>query len=197
MSKSRAPKPAIEKAQQKVAALEVELRRSAAEVLQDGDYESGRRIAAIAERLSHLAGAPPREDTSSPGQAARRPLAIPGDTSFVRSGDMIFRLGKQRKGNGTYRHRVPISVVDAVAGRAEQWTRAHALMSAEDFTQAASVGGTIPPQYQVYGAMKWLEQLGILRRHGRRGYSVPDPKAARNVMQSALDELPTVSEEEV
>lgn len=176
--------------------LELNLRKMAAETLESGDYDAGRRIASIAERLSHLAGTFHKMENSKLGLEPKVRQQIPGRTPFVRSGDMIIRLGKQRKGNGTYRHRVPLSIVHAVAGRAESWSRTEALMSAEDFTEAASNGGAVPPQYQVYGAMKWLEQLGILRRHGRRGYSAPDPGKVRDLLESGLGTLPTVSEEE-
>ena len=210
----------MERAVELVRATELEVRAIATASLQRGDYADGVGVAALAERLGALAaggadgkgdeppplyvrgeshtasGQPILAEVESPARVRRATRSNKTTASFARQGDALVRVGKRRGGKGDYRHRIPLSIAERLAMYAGGWQRTGRLLTSEDFQAHAASDGEAVPIYQVYGVLKWFTALGVLRRHGRRGYSVTDPEKVVAAVRRARAKLPRMQEDE-
>jgi hypothetical protein len=92
---------------------------------------------------------------------------------FQRDGDKLVKIGWSKSAKSPYEHRAPIRVakallkaIIAVQGKTRVFT-VDALLPLAD-----PLDGTEIPGYQVYLTLAWLRKEGIVRQHGREGYSL-------------------------
>jgi hypothetical protein len=93
--------------------------------------------------------------------------------TFLRHGDSLVKIGWSKKEKREYEHkashRVVEVLVDAVASRFKNGK----LFTAEDvFPLREPSDSSEIPGYQAYVALAWLRHCGLLKKHGRKGYSV-------------------------
>lgn len=95
---------------------------------------------------------------------------------FLRDGNDLLKIGKAGEGNSPYEHRTSRETLKAIVERilaaapgADDRFAAKDLMNIQGHKDGKSI-----PSYQIYMTLGWLTEAGIIRRHGRRGYSMPD-----------------------
>jgi hypothetical protein len=103
----------------------------------------------------------------------------------------LLKIGWSKSSASEYEHRVPKAAVDRVlATLAEAAARKDLVRVDERLKALEQSGGEPIPTYQVYVALAWLRKEGLIRQHGRKGYSLARPLSARDVEQrwNALEE---------
>jgi hypothetical protein len=195
-----------------VAALieaESRLRETAAKVAGAGDYDNLVVITRWAKVLQSLAAEAAGGATdqavigSSPsGQVASRTAphsrasrsdsrkTIPGVPVYSRDSDMLVKTARSRKSRNDYEHRAPADVVFTVAECLSAWRPNKKLLTGDQLldSYAKRKGSVI--SYQVYASLGWFAQMGLVKRHGRSGYSVPRPTTIVEEVQKAWTALP-------
>ena len=167
---------------------ESELHDLLQQALEAGDYRAVSRIAetadAIATALADIQRVPPRaapvtSATPTTVASASRPAdggtAAPNQTRrayprFERDGDKLIKVGWSKKDRREYEHRAPKeAVVTTVSRMAEQ---AGSLFTMEDVLPVKIDDGSDAPTYQVYLALAWFRDLGLVQKKGKDGYTI-------------------------
>jgi hypothetical protein len=170
------------------------LREVAAATASAGDYDRLAVIARWAKALQSLTAevaAGDGEPTQGPlsdvnFKAASRSLPaldtskeasclLPNGPVYYRDTDFLIKRARGRTSGADYQHRAPREVVSGVAECLSEWRPAKKLLSGEQILKSYADKRDSAVSYQIYAALGWLTQLGLVRRHGRSGYSVPSP----------------------
>lgn len=175
---------------------EKRLRDAAARAAAIGDYDNLTLITHWAKKLNALRAeanglangdvrpeAPPRRRSASAGvdrlgsrsSGTRATKAVRRAPIFTRDSDFLVKSARSRKSRGNYEHRAPAEVLFVVADCLSEWRSTKKLLVADQLLDAYAKRKGTPIPYQVYVALGWLVQIGLVRRHGRSGYSVPSP----------------------
>lgn len=174
------------------------LREAAAQAAASGDYDALAVITRWAKTLQSLAS-----ETNGPTSVSRAPtvgaVAKPpraaqsgpsaGTPLFSRDADMLVKTARSRRSNNEYEHRATGDVVATVAECLSDWRPSRKLMTGEQLLEAYSKKRGEVVSYQIYAALGWFGQLGLVRRHGRSGYSVPSPNTIVGDVQEAWNAL--------
>jgi hypothetical protein len=171
---------------------EVTLRSLIGDAAKAADYDAVRRLSLAAEQLINLgeelsarATASVARHTETPRQAARAlRVGRPRDSRrtsgefprYERHNASLWRVAWSKKSRQEYVHKVPRASYDLiVATLAELANDATALLTAEQVVShlAERDGGPVP-SYQVYVTIGFLIAEGLIEKHGREGYHVPD-----------------------
>lgn len=192
-----------------VAALgdaEVCLRQSAAEAAEAGNYDAlevlTRWAKAIQALVADVVETPGRagSKTDRPVQRERAPrsgrtgptngvrVASSGPT-YSRDSDTLVKTARSRKSRNNYEHRATADVVFTVAECVSVWRPNQTLLTGDQLLDSYTKKKGSVISYQVYAALGWFTQLGLVRRHGRSGYSVPQPHTVVSDVQKAWDSL--------
>lgn len=124
-------------------------------------------------RKAPRASAPPAPRKRKSRPQARVRSSKSGYPKFRRTDDTLVKVGWSKKAKKEYEHRAPRTAVEAVmksvatAGDREKVFTVDALIPVHDPKDRTEV-----PTYQVYLAIAWLRTEGVLRQHGREGYSL-------------------------
>jgi hypothetical protein len=187
-----------------VAALldaEGRLREAAARAAADGEYDALTVITRWAKTIQSLASeanasgsvTPPSstagETKVPPVRRDNRGKVVAGTPGFSRDGDMLVKTARSRKSKNEYEHRAPADVVTTVAECLSDWRPSKKLLTGDQLLEAYSKKKGSVISYQVYAALGWFGQIGLVRRHGRSGYSVPKPNTIVGDVQQAWDSL--------
>lgn len=157
-------------------------------------------LAAIADALARLSrGGLTGEATNALNTApqARRLPAAPSTTAralakgksiarnkpakrdyprFERDGDKLIKVGWSKKSREEYEHRAPRAAVLAFAEHVGANTVKGKTFVIEELLPVHDAAGEELPGYQVYLALAWLRQVGVVEKKGRDGYlRVVDP----------------------
>lgn len=172
---------------------ESRLRRIATEALKRGDYAMVRWISGVAQSVADSArsvappesasgvwsshGEPPlveraAEQTSSPSDAVH-----PGDREasypqFFREGKYLVKVGFSRSDRQTYEHRCPRVVLDDLVSLLCEIGASGAKFLTEDLVPPSESRLKDVPVYQTYLCLAFLIRRGLVRKHGRSGYTV-------------------------
>lgn len=91
---------------------------------------------------------------------------------YSRKDNALVKTALSSDGVSTYEHRVGKVVLDAILQRmAMRLHSKRSLLTAESLSDMACKDGHCIPSYQIYLVLGWLKREGILRQHGRKGYS--------------------------
>jgi hypothetical protein len=184
------------------------LRELAAESLESNDFEAVRQIAEIANAIEsiikdrcqpevpeiHSDGQPKRPPAQRRTQAtrkagSRRPES--GSPLFCRQQNDLVKIGKSKRGKGPYEHRTPGRVLTLLASRIASNGSAEKLFRLDDLLPLRDpASGADVPGYQAYVCLGWLKSESLVRQHGRRGYTVPDPRKLVAAVESRFQKLP-------
>ena len=115
----------------------------------------------------------------------KRKKILPGVSVFSRDADFLVKSARSRKTRDEYEHRAPAEAIFVVAECLAEWRSAKKLLSADQLLEAYSKRKGSVTAYQVYVALGWLMQIGLVRRHGRSGYSVPSPSTISDDVKKA------------
>ena len=110
---------------------------------------------------------------------------------FVRQDEVLVKIGFSTKSNSTYEHRAPRNALSTVAeraldvsGRTRGPFTAEALSDLQDHADSQKL-----PGYQLYLCLAWLKSEGLIKQHGRKGYSVKERVTFEDRLQQAWDDL--------
>ena len=183
-----------------LAEAEGRLREAAAKAAASGDYDALSLITRWAKTLQSLAaetnGAVSTTAFARTARASRsrstkglKGKGMVGLPVYSRDADMLVKTARSRKSKNEYEHRASADVVATVAECLSYWRPSRKLMTGEQLLEAFGKrkGGVV--SYQVYAALGWFVQIGLVRRHGRSGYSVPHPNSIVGDVQKAWDSL--------
>ena len=189
---------------------EASLRALVAEAAQTGDYEAVLPLTSLARELARLGEValrrgPTTESTkkqpitasarpeNAPRPAGRSPRKraprVEGGSSaeyprFCRKGRELLKIGWSKSSRSEYEHRVPKEAVDRVVATLAEAAAQEDLVRVDEWLKALEKRGGEPiPTYQVYVALAWLRNEGLIRQHGRKGYSLAGPLIGRDVTQ--------------
>lgn len=198
---SNLPASAILPAVVALADAEGRLRDAAAKAAASGEYDALVVITRWAKTLQSLASeANGQRSEMLPGRVAgtAKPQAlkrgkggkIPAGTPvYSRDADILVKSARSKKSKNEYEHRAPADVVATVAECLSDWRPSRKLLTGEQLLDAYAKKKGAVVSYQVYAALGWFAQIGLVRRHGRSGYSVPHPNTIIGDVQKAWESL--------
>ncbi len=183
---------------------EASLRALVAEAAQAGDYEAVLSVTSLASEVRRLGELAPRRGPATISnekrliaggtstEDLRRPAARPapskrtrravrdgsaGYPRFCRKGRELLKVGWSKSSRSEYEHRVPKEAVDRVVTTLAEAAAQEDLVRVDERLKALERREGEPiPTYQVYVALAWLRNEGLIRQHGRRGYSLGEPQ---------------------
>lgn len=176
------------------------MREAAAKAAASGEYDALAVITRWAKTLQSLSSETNGAANTTPSPAAfsatkvssprgskGKPAA--GSPIYSRDADMLVKSARSKKSKNEYEHRAPADVVATVAECLSDWRPSRKLLTGEQLLDAYARKKGAVVSYQVYAALGWFAQIGLVRRHGRSGYSVPHPNTIVGDVQKAWDYL--------
>lgn len=178
------------------------LRDAAAKAAASGEYDALTVITRWAKTVQSLAaevnGRSSENDATPDAALVKTPPArsrvkgtklAAGTPVFSRDADMLVKTARSRKSKNAYEHRAPADVVLTVAECLSDWRPSRKLLTGEQLLEAYAKKQGAVVSYQVYVALGWFVQIGLVRRHARSGYSVPQPNTIVGDVQKAWESL--------
>ena len=178
-----------------VAALrccEEELRKLAAEAAAEGDYDTLARLGNTARTISEIGrewrtplaqdnaesdATPVTREAAAPppggavrtrlGRGAARHGTYP---RFVRRGDELVKIGWSKSDRKEYQHRAAHDLLVALRQALLDAGKRRKLFTMDALDRQLSSSGA--PGYQAYVWLAWIRAAGLVKQHGRQGYSV-------------------------
>ena len=127
----------------------------------------------------------------------RRAQRLPAKSEypkFFKQGDQFVKVGWSRTTKGEYEHKAPRRVVDALTTAIAQRSRKGKLFTVEDLLPLKDPQDHSEiPSYQAYVVLAWLKLGGLVKQHGRRGYSVRNSSRLADAAVSSWQQLPEKS----
>jgi len=163
-----------------LAGAEKRLRELVGTAAAGGDYKVAEQVMVWARALGELVCDPSLTQTSPvpsrelpPARRSRRTPAKGDYPRFFRRGDNLIKIGWSKKEKAEYEHKAPRRVVDALTGAITRRSGNGKLFTVEDLLPLKDPqdGGEMPG-YQVYVALAWFKSTGLVKQHGRQGYSL-------------------------
>ena len=159
----------IDQARQVVVQAETSVRSLLARAAEEGDYDALPPIAAIARALS-LIGKDSNEEPDEVPQASEK-AAYP---KFSRTPhDRLRMVGWSDKKGSEYRHEAPREVLDLVVEVLEQTCGGEEPLPIDEILPniVHPDTGREFPEYYTRTCLRWLQGLGLVKKHGHRGYA--------------------------
>lgn len=203
---------AVQAAIQSLSKAENELREVAAKAAGAGDYDSLSIVARWARMLKAMrADSEPQnvnltleisgndcddnsalkvESLQSPPVLKKRARSTKS-TTFRRDSDFLVKSAHSKKSRAKYEHRASSEVLFNLAQCLAERRTTRKLITADQLLEKYSKQNGTVASYQVYVALGWLVQLGLVKRHARSGYSVPSVATIIEDVRSAWDALNT------
>lgn len=175
---------------------ESELREIGRRALECGEYAVVERVVEQAKRAARV-----RRDQPAPSARPKPPSKLTPVPELTRarggaqypkfvleSGDLV-KIGWSKKNSEEYEHRAGVEVCQAVIARINELADGE-LLQVDEIGTIPGCDGAAVPSYQIYLCVAWLRWTGLLRRHGRQGYSVPDRLRFTDAAAEALEATP-------
>jgi hypothetical protein len=109
---------------------------------------------------------------------------------FIRANGDLVKIGWSKSAGKEYQHKAPQSVISVVADAIKvQRIEDGVLRPPQEFLPLTLPSGETIPDYQSYLCIAWLRDIGVVERHGRHGYSVPDPASIQQRVEQAWNQL--------
>ncbi len=203
-----------------LAEAERQLRELVGEAAAAGEYDAVQQISDLARRVGALvqnAQNAGRSEAIPTGVAMRdeRPTAVADRAArigssttrhskrlpakgeypkFCRRGDQLVKIGWSKREKAEYEHKAPHQTVDVLTTAIARRSDNGKLFTVEDLLPLKNpVDGTEIPSYQAYVALAWFRRLGLVKQHGRRGYSVKGPSRVGEAIVASWEQLPAGS----
>lgn len=195
-----------------LAKCESELQRIAAEAMSSGDYETARYGLGLAENIAVQRQRAEAGGTSannnegtvaskqgktevkaavkqknSRAKPAKRTGAYP---RFIRSSDLLIKVGWSKKTRKEYQHKAPYTAVEAFAGHLLKHTRDGKPFTMEDLMPIPddANGGELPG-YQAYLVLAWMRSSDAVAKQGREGYVANHAMLGEKALSQAWEAL--------
>jgi hypothetical protein len=106
-------------------------------------------------------------------------------------GRQLVKIGWSKAKKKEYEHRAPREVLDVLAESILAVSRTRKRFTVEDLVPLRHPQeGTEIPSYQTYLCVAWLRQEGLLRQHGRDGYTLARDSDLKVALTALLSKLP-------
>jgi len=160
----------------------------------DGESASGEAPPSPARARSRGQATPRRarrrEAERSAGADRKRAPRKGQYPRFYRDGDFLVKVSWSKKDRGEYQHKAPRRVAELLAAAIGKRSGNGRLFTSEDlFPLRDPQGGGDVPSYQAYAALAWFRAAGLVRPHGRRGYTVKRDGRLSELMTTAWRNL--------
>ena len=177
----------LKEAEEKLAAL-------AAKASSAREYETASAVLRLAFDVKELADqaqalrASDRPEPPPPAAAGRKPEPLSAGRAagtprrrrkgaypkFRREGQNIVKTGWSKAGKKEYQHKAPRAVLDVLVTKLETLGKSGRTFTMEQVLPLRDTDGNEVPPYQVYVWMAWLRSTGLVKQHGRKGYTATD-----------------------
>ena len=114
-----------------------------------------------------------------------------GYPRFMAQGESLIKIGWSKKSKAEYQHKAPWDVVNLVARSTAKAKENGSLVTFDDFTPLTDKDGNEVPNYQVYLALAWFRDAGLVDQEGRNGYKVDGSRLTDAMLQKKRELLPT------
>jgi hypothetical protein len=194
------------------------LREELAKAAGRGDYDGVRRIMMWAENLRAMAKAGREEErearrrgdaaTGRKGDKGRREgteaLWHKGTEGmgfktrmiqdeyprFRREGEELVKVGWSKSEKKEYVHRAPRKALDAVVSAIKRLGERGGTFGSDAINPLKDPEGGVFPTYQVFVALAWLRELGLVKQLGRKGgYVLARERALDGTVDGSWEEL--------
>jgi hypothetical protein len=180
----------IEKANKVLQQTEGRLGQLVGEAVNEGRYDEAVALTVLTKAVAELIRVPSVEATERPEkETSVKPASSStikprrrksrkskstksGYPKFVTQGDSLIKIGWSKKSKGEYQHKAPWHVVLQVARSATKAKVNGSLVTFDDFTPLIDQDGNEVPDYQVYLALAWFRDAGLVDQDGRNGYKI-------------------------
>ncbi len=120
------------------------------------------RSASTSENGTHSAAASTKANRS---RAKKYP-------QFFRDSDSLIKVAWSKSSKAEYEHKAAGAVVGQLASALIRASAGNKLVAIDRVLPLKDSEGEDIPSYQSYLCLAWLRALGLIRQHGRQGYSV-------------------------
>jgi hypothetical protein len=111
---------------------------------------------------------------------------------FYRRGDSLIKIGFSKPG-GEYEHKAPKYVLLLLASAIQRAGAKQGRFSMNDILPLTAASGEEVPSYQPYLCLNWLRSSGLIRQHGRQGYSIQQPNDLPASIEAEWKQLTTLN----
>ena len=174
----------MQKAQKLLQGADAELRKLIVDAAGAGAYDELARLTDMARQLDALvASGDEAGSTAEPGvptMAASSPRKpIRKYPAFFRREDELIRVGWSKKTRREYRQAMPHRAAEAVVAALVKSGSEKKAITVESLQPVKDVDGSDVPIYEIYNTVAWLRSEGLVRKRGRKGYSLQAPAKFR------------------
>jgi len=166
-----------------------------------GEYAEVQKLAELAQAVGALAAEhEPISESPKAVSSAESPGKLPVRTvkpakeefpQFFRRGGELVKVGWSKKEKRKYAHRAPQRVLQATSAAVRQvGSKGRSFTGDALLPLKDSDSGDTLPSYQVYVALAWMKQLGLVKSIGQRGgYTLAAEKNLDATLTAAWPEL--------
>lgn len=139
-----------------------------------------------------ISGSAPRGRAGRSGRTARSRYMPPKGAypRFFRRGDYLVKVSWSKKERGEYQHKAARRVVELLAAAIARRAGNGRQFTSEDIfpLKDPETGGEVP-SYQAYAALAWFRASGLVRPHGRQGYTAGNPGKLLEAVTAGWEKL--------
>jgi len=106
----------------------------------------------------------------------------------MRRGDELVKIGWSKAGRKEYQHRAPHGLLVALQKALLDASSARKLFTMDTLERYLAANDV--PGYQAYAWLAWLRYAGLVKQHGRQGYTLVKAATFQTDIEKALVELP-------
>ena len=176
-------KPLLEQGRDVIRGAEEALRTFLLKAVDEGDYDSVTKLNEYAKQLRDVLDN--ARDSSTMKDATVNTTASATEyPKFFKSNDKLIMIGWSKKGQTEYKHESPKSILELLVSTLQSgMANRDAVPMDELLPLKDPETDTEFPQYQIRLFLRWLRHIGIVSKHGHRGYSIknsPDLQSTIN-----------------
>lgn len=176
---------------------ESELKKLLESGARKGDYDAVEKLISLARHVRNLAETIPINnsnvtpaDMPAISMHVRQDKKLPEYPRFIKRNNYLIKVGWSKSEKQEYEHKSPKNVLDMLVKiLSERPVDGPLIQTSEIWPMHDSEDNTEIPKNQVYVALAWLKQLGLVQQHGRQGYQIPQAKKLSQTTKTAWESL--------
>jgi hypothetical protein len=110
---------------------------------------------------------------------------------FLREGDYLIKVAWSKTERSEYEHKSPKGVLNALVPAIARFGAGGKRFTMDAVLPLKDASGSEVPDYQTYLCLAWLRTMGLIKQHGRQGYSLPRNGDISNAAESEWNRLST------
>ena len=118
--------------------------------------------------------------------------ALGAITRVLSAGKHVVKLGWSKREKKPYEHRAPKCIIDLVSAKLQLVGSGGRRFTTDDLVPLSDPEGRGEvPTYQVYLCLAWMRTEGLVKQHGRQGYSLASGANLRPRVRQSIRETST------